>query len=45
MYGYYNEIMKVGEIDNEDMKDYAWCQLKASERIPQRISPRVWWNI
>ena len=47
MKGYMHEIQMVGVIDNDDMKQYAWDQIRAYERRgPQKIDPRVaLWNI
>jgi len=47
MFGYYNEITRVGEIDNDDMREYAWCQLQLNDKkAPKKINPtRVFWNI
>ena len=45
MYGYFDEVMKVGVIDNDDMREYAFCQLQAADKLGRKINPRVWWNI
>ena len=47
MAGYLAEIDRVGVIDNDDMKQYAWDQIRDFDRRgPQKIDPRVaLWNI
>ena len=45
MYGYFDEVMKVGVIDNDDMREYAFCQLQTEMKRVKKISPKVWWSI
>jgi hypothetical protein len=48
MVGYLDEVLKVGVIDNDDMREYAWAQIQKFEKQakqPKKISPNVWWAI
>jgi hypothetical protein len=46
MRGYLEEVQKVGVIDDDDMREYAWCQLRAQDEITAKIDPTVaLWSI
>ena len=46
MKGYMYEIQKVGVIDNDDMRQYAWEMQHAAEKYDGMIDPtQVTWSI
>ncbi len=46
MQGYIDEVLRVGESDDFDMREFAWCQLKAGDKVAHKLDPRVQlWNI